>query len=614
MLRTIQFILLFATAMAFSQKKGYDFAGAEKEARKLIFSSPEDALVLIKKTLSQPGLHDTIKGKAYNLYGMYYGVTGQPDSLISYMGKSLDYLSKYPKLKVKTLMNLSIGYRNKAEYATAIQTLNKALALHEQNKDKVGIATAYGELATNYSYMQQYKTAVDLLLKSVKILKAEKNTDKLPAVQQKLANTYMAMGNYKFAIDINRECAAAFKQAGDLNNYYLTLINLGESLTNTGSYAESGEVLAEALSGLNGYGDKELIGITQAQLGALESKKGQYRAASGYYRQALDNLISSKSGWVAGIGGEYIETLNTLKDYDTALDVIAKINNLKLYHKANPESRLKYKNAIADAYNASGEAKLAIAAYKDALLLMDTISGINQGVVLQEIQAKYQTEIQREKNLALAANNKVLKKDIEAGRIRLWIYIIAGVILILISLLVLREYLLKNKLQKEELKAVEAERNLIQQQQLHEQELINAQREIIDEKQRELTSTALRMANYQDNINELIAKCDSPGITKISDAKRELQQLVKQQDYWKQFETRFNSLHPEFGATLINRFSKLTKNDVEFCSLLKLNLSNKEIASLLQISHESVITKKYRIKKKMEVSDDDEFEHILMEI
>ena len=89
---------------------------------------------------------------------------------------------------------------------------------------------------------------------------------------------------------------------------------------------------------------------------------------------------------------------------------------------------------------------------------------------------------------------------------------------------------------------------------------------------------------------------------------------MKQKDYWKQFEIRFNTLHPEFGNLLTSRFSKLTKNDVEFCSLLKLNLSNKEIASLLQISHESAITKKYRIKKKMGINDDAEFEKLLMEI
>ncbi|MES2487847.1 MAG: tetratricopeptide repeat protein, partial [Bacteroidota bacterium] len=268
MLRKIHLILLFATAISFGQKSGYDFTKAEKETRKLISSSPDKALVLIKEMLSQPKMHDSLYGKAYNLYGMYYGITGKPDSLIKYTIKALSYLDKYPKLKAKALMNLSIGYRNKSDYALAISTLNEALSLHNANKDQVGIATAYGELASNYSYMQDYKTAVNYLIKAIAILKKQKNTDKLVAIKQKLANTYMAMGNYKFAIDLNRNCALAFKQAGDLNNYYLTLINLGESLTNTGGYAESQQVLTEALAGLKTYGDKELIGIAQAQLGA----------------------------------------------------------------------------------------------------------------------------------------------------------------------------------------------------------------------------------------------------------------------------------------------------------------------------------------------------------
>ncbi|MES2487846.1 MAG: LuxR C-terminal-related transcriptional regulator, partial [Bacteroidota bacterium] len=341
---------------------------------------------------------------------------------------------------------------------------------------------------------------------------------------------------------------------------------------------------------------------------------GQDAEAITFYKQSIENLTAAKSGWITGIAGQYIEVLTRTKDYPQALEVIKNVTALKLYNKANPQSRLDFKNAQAAAYSASGDADGAVIAYKQALALMDTINATREIVALQEVQAKYQTEIQREKNLRLSANNKFLKQDIEVAKIRMWVYIISGIVIIFIILLILRGYLLKNKIQQEELKTIEAEKNLIQQQHLHEQELINAQKEIIEEKQRELTSTTLRMANYQDNINELILKCDNQAITKVSDAKKELLHLVKQQDYWKQFETRFNSLHPEFGITLNTRFSKLTKNDIEFCSLLKLNLSNKEIASLLQISHESVITKKYRIKKKMEINDDEAFEHLLMEI
>ncbi|PZR03576.1 MAG: hypothetical protein DI539_26145, partial [Flavobacterium psychrophilum] len=192
--------------------------------------------------------------------------------------------------------------------------------------------------------------------------------------------------------------------------------------------------------------------------------------------------------------------------------------------------------------------------------------------------------------------------------------VFASIFFIIIVLLFLRSLWLKNRLQKEALRNLNIEKNLIKQQQEHEHEFANSQKAIIEEKQRELTSTALRLANYQDNINGIIEKCENGQITDAKQLKQDLASLLRQKDYWKQFETRFNNLHPDFANTLTERYSKLTKNDVEFCSLLKLNLSNKEIATLLQISHESTITKKYRIKKKMEINDDTEFEKMLMEI
>jgi DNA-binding CsgD family transcriptional regulator len=54
-------------------------------------------------------------------------------------------------------------------------------------------------------------------------------------------------------------------------------------------------------------------------------------------------------------------------------------------------------------------------------------------------------------------------------------------------------------------------------------------------------------------------------------------------------------------------YPQLTQGERDFCSFVKLNLSNKEIAHLLQISPESVITKKYRILKKLELAKETNF-------
>jgi DNA-binding CsgD family transcriptional regulator len=45
----------------------------------------------------------------------------------------------------------------------------------------------------------------------------------------------------------------------------------------------------------------------------------------------------------------------------------------------------------------------------------------------------------------------------------------------------------------------------------------------------------------------------------------------------------------------------LTPNDLRLCAYLRLNLSSKEIAPLLNISVRSIEIKRYRLRKKMEL-------------
>lgn len=605
--------LLFFSLLSFSQNK-YDFIKAEKDARKLVNTQPDSALVIIKKTLAQPYVHDSIYGAMYNIYGIYYGMRGNNDSLIYYQKKSISYLEEYPHLKAASLKNLSIGYRNKGEFESALTNLNLALEINRRIKNNVGIAVDYGEMASVYSTMSNYEKSVSYLLKGIEILKQEKEPEKLPALEQKLANTYLAQRNFKFAIDLYKDCLKDFKRLGQMKNYYLTLVNLAEARIHIDDYIGAKNALAEAVKGLEEFGDKSMIGICYAKLGNTEENLKNHAKALAAYKKGIDILIQAKSNRAVRIVSEYLDLLNKDKNYKESTDVIALTERSGLFNISPDEDRMLYKKSVGDAYSGNNNNAAAIKAYQEAINMKDSLAATEREMAIREVQAKFQTELQREKNISLEAKNKILEKDLKTERTLTWLYFTCALSVIIVTLLAFRSVHFKNRLQKEQLKNMEAEKNMIQQQHQHEQELIDAQREIIDEKQRELTTTALRMANFQDGVTQIIDKCSSGEIAKISDMKKELQLLAKQEDYWKQFETRFNNVHPEFGNSLQMRFSKLTKNDIEFCSLLKLNLSNKEIASLLQISHESAITKKYRIKKKMEINDDEEFERLLMEM
>jgi len=70
---------------------------------------------------------------------------------------------------------------------------------------------------------------------------------------------------------------------------------------------------------------------------------------------------------------------------------------------------------------------------------------------------------------------------------------------------------------------------------------------------------------------------------------------------WSFFEQAFNNADKDFLEKIKKEHPNLTPNDLRFCAYLRLNLSSKEMAPLLNISVKSVETKRYRLRKKMEL-------------
>ncbi len=74
---------------------------------------------------------------------------------------------------------------------------------------------------------------------------------------------------------------------------------------------------------------------------------------------------------------------------------------------------------------------------------------------------------------------------------------------------------------------------------------------------------------------------------------------------WKFFKEAFNNADKDFMDKIKAKHPELTPNDLKFCAYLRLNLSSKEMAPLLNISIKSVETKRYRLRKKLQLQHDD---------
>ncbi|MTB50589.1 tetratricopeptide repeat protein [Lewinella sp. W8] len=86
---------------------------------------------------------------------------------------------------------------------------------------------------------------------------------------------------------------------------------------------------------------------------------------------------------------------------------------------------------------------------------------------------------------------------------------------------------------------------------------------------------------------------------------RKIDQSMEMDSDWKDFKKHFEMVHPNFFSRIIQHY-KVSNNDLRLLAYLKMNLANKEVARLMNITPQSVLTAKYRLKKKLGIPKGDD--------
>lgn len=87
--------------------------------------------------------------------------------------------------------------------------------------------------------------------------------------------------------------------------------------------------------------------------------------------------------------------------------------------------------------------------------------------------------------------------------------------------------------------------------------------------------------------------------SQLGDVLQTIDQSIDEEDTWQSFKTAFEHVDNQFFRKLKSRHPELTPSELKLCAYLRLNLSSKEIAPLMNISTRSVEIKRYRLRKKM---------------
>lgn len=159
-----------------------------------------------------------------------------------------------------------------------------------------------------------------------------------------------------------------------------------------------------------------------------------------------------------------------------------------------------------------------------------------------------------------------------------------------------------------------------------EKELIKLQNEKlegeIEHKNAELASATMNLVQKKEFILKLKGELQQLQKTnKVADDQPELKKLLKTlseeeklNKEWDHFAQHFDSVYGDFLTTLKCKFPALKPHELQLCAYLRMNLSSKEIAPLMSISVRGVEIGRYRLRKKLNLSTEENLAQFLMDI
>lgn len=180
-------------------------------------------------------------------------------------------------------------------------------------------------------------------------------------------------------------------------------------------------------------------------------------------------------------------------------------------------------------------------------------------------------------------------------------------------------YLEKIKLNEEELKhqkeILQLELNAENKLKLQEYEKHILEIEV-QNKAYEVAGKSLSIAKQSEMIESIKQILEKE--TDLSQLKSKIKKSIKinalNKNEWESFQHNLMQSNEDFVHKLSNKYPILTSKDIKLCIYLKMNLSSKEIAPLMNISFRGVELHRYRLRKKLELTSEESLSKFMINV
>ena len=524
--------------------------------------------------------------------------------------------ANYEKGLYRAYLNLGINYTNLSKYDSAIMLLRRCEG-HYDFSFESGLVQYY--LGINFSNLSAFKKAGEYFDQALSIFQAVEEKKYSAYVYNSLGIIEGRQANYDQALEFFLR-AYDMKLAADLP-YDEELSNISIVYRLMDQLDKALEFSRKSLKIVEGLGDSLGLSETCVSIGNIFNSMAEPDSSIKYYDRsyAIAKKMKHPNQMASAIVNK-ADVLNQLNQPNRAIVLLMGIMELIEGDKSLEES-INYELAKIYFGNKQYDQGIEYAIMTYRLSVLNRNLSLTQEVTLlisqlfekrQQpdsalkylgIHNKYLSDIYEENNSANIAELQVrietLEKDNEIAaltaekeleRLRRE-RLLAGLIFTLVLTVIIIVLVIKRQQEKSK------------RQQLEKEKL----RAEIDQAQENLYKQTIHMIhvnNCLDEIEEEIKKRANRNVElsngRILNSIKVNKSLDKD---WQNFNDYFANVHVNFYEQLSERSAALSHHDKRICALLKLGLSNREISTILNIETKSVSMLKYRIKKKLQLSE-----------
>ena len=565
-----------------------------------IYNDPEDAKKYADLSALLAKKMDYKKGIAQSYYniGVYHNTIGKKDSAYWYYQKSLNQYIAIKDISGQTAVThgLAILKFAEAEYDETLSLINKNIEIQTTQEvvDSSRLASSF--YLKGYTYVQKasYKIALVETLNALRIFeKLEEPAREADAISL-VGEIEYSLGNIDRSLEYDEKALAIYREINDKFYEAETMLTIADTYIELKEYDTALAYLNKALPLSREVQSPSVETMILGALGDIAIAKGDYYKAIEYIEKSTE--ISKEANRPSILGENWLSTslyyskINQSKKAISYLD--SAIQNAKSTENNGLLKRAHFDGS--ELYRGLENYEQAYAHFVDFHAISDSILTIEKSQQIEELRAKFDTE-KKEQQIALQEKEiTVLEQEASISNLQRLLLGI-GLLLSLIGFYAIRQKMKRNKIEKEK---VDAE---------------------LAFKKKELTTHALHLARKNETLENLKLKAQELKETENTGAGynqliRSINFDLQDDNNWKNFSRYFEEVHKDFNSNVKSKYPSVTSNELRLLALLKMNLSSKEIASILNISGEGIKKARYRLRKKLDLTTEDSLQDLVLNL